>query len=563
MNIKLLIPAFWLFAHSAECSGAAPAPVRARHAMVVSAHAAASEVGLDILRRGGNAVDAAVAVGFALAVVYPEAGNLGGGGFMLIRKSSGEAAFLDFRETAPRAASRSMYLDSAGNQTGRSVDGDLAAGVPGSVAGLLTALRDYGSMPPASVLQPAIELAEKGFIVDRRMAGNLRDYGTRLRQFPGTLAAFSRSGDWVAEGDTLRQPELARTLRRILQDGIKGFYEGETARLIVEEMQRGGGLITEADLNNYRVMVRQPLHGRYRDSEFLSAPPPSSGGICLSEALNILDGYDLRSLGFHSSRSVYLIAEAMKRAFADRAEYLGDPEFTNVPTERLISSDYAAALRSSIDSARATPSELLGHPDLRPHEGPHTTHYVVVDAGGMIVSTTTTLNDAYGNKVVVPGAGFFLNDEMDDFSVKPGVPNLYGLVGGDANAIAGGKRPLSSMAPTIVLRDGRPVLVLGARGGSRIITSILQTVINVVDYGMNVQEAVDAPRFHHQWLPDTLDCEQYGFPLDVRQHLAERAENVRESPGGFGAVEAIFFDWKDGWIEGASDSREGGTAIGY
>lgn len=531
--------------------------------MVVSAHDLASKAGIEILRRGGNAVDAAVATGFVLAVVYPEAGNVGGGGFMTIRDRSGNAWCIDFRETAPGAATRTMYLDSLGRPTDRSVNGHLSAGVPGTVAGLLLALERFGTMKAERVLQPAIELAERGFVVDRKLHDSLVSYSRLLEHYASTVRAFSRAGNWCAPGDTLRQPDLANTLRRIAKEGRDGFYRGETARLIVEEMHRGGGMITGADLERYEAVIRAPLAGTYRGYTILAPPPPSSGGLCLLEMLNMVERYDLAGLGFHSAKAAHLMTESMKRTYADRAEFMGDPAFVRMPVDGLISKSYAADRCSDIDAMNATPSSSIRHGEPGEHEGRNTTHFVVVDSTGEVVATTYTLNDIFGSKVAVEGAGFLLNDEMDDFSVKPGAPNLYGLIGGDANAIAGNKRPLSSMTPTILVKDGKAVAALGARGGSRIITAVLQAIVNMVDFGMNVRDAIEAPRFHHQWIPDTLYCEHGAFGASVLDDLAARGYVLGENDEKLGAIQALSINPDSGWIEGANDPREGGSADGY
>ena len=536
---------------------------RTKHGMVVSAHRLASEVGVEIMKRGGNAIEAAVAVGFALAVVFPEAGNIGGGGFMLIRMHDEKAVTVDFREKAPKKATRTMYLDSAGIVTDKSVDGHLSVGVPGTVAGLLKALDEFGTMKLHDVIEPSIQLAEHGFVVDDRLAESFEDYKDILLQYPSTVQTFTRGGQLFKEGDTLRQPDLAATLRRIQEEGVDGFYQGTTARLIVEEMRRGGGLITEDDLNDYEAVVRQPLKGSYRGYEILAVPTPSSGGLCLLQLLNIVEGYDLASMGFHSSRSVHVMAEAMKRVYADRAEFMGDPDFVDVPVNMLISKEYAQMRRNEIDTLTATQSSLVHHGGIKLKEGEHTTHYCVVDREGNVVSTTYTLNDLFGSKVVVGGAGFFLNDEMDDFSSKPGVPNIYGLLGSEANAIEPEKRMLSSMCPTIVLKEGKPIIVLGARGGSRIITTVFQTIVNVIDFGMNIQDAIDFPRFHHQWLPDTLIYEQFAFSTDVVYNLQAIGHNPREKQSATGQLEALYIDYEKGFIFGAPDLREGGVAVGY
>jgi gamma-glutamyltranspeptidase / glutathione hydrolase len=546
-----------------SADGASPLPVRSRHGMVVSAHRLASEIGINIMQRGGNAVDAAVAVGFALAVVFPEAGNIGGGGFMLIRKHDGESVSIDFREKAPQAAQKAMFLDSTGNVIDKSINGHLSVGVPGTVAGFCTALQKFGLMPLSEIIQPAIDLAQNGFLVDQHLENNLTEYADSLRPYPATVKSFFKNGQVLIECDTLRQPDLALTLRRIQQNGADEFYQGETARLIVEEMHRGGGIITMEDLEEYEPILRKPLQGSYRGYEIVTMALPSSGGVCLLELLNLVEGFDLRAMGFHSSRSVHVMSEAMKRVYADRAEFLGDPDFVNVPVDLLISKQYANDRLKDIDTTKATPSNLIHHGDVQIHEGQHTTHYVVVDSNGTVVSTTYTLNDLFGSKVVVGGAGFFLNDEMDDFSVKPGVPNSYGLIGGDANAIEPKKRPLSSMVPTIVLKEKKPFMALGARGGSKIITSVFQTIVNVIDFDMNIQEAVDAPRFHHQWLPDEIVYERFCFPEDVIMALIENGYKLREVAPNLGKIEALYFDTEQKWIYGAPDPREEGVAIGY
>jgi gamma-glutamyltranspeptidase/glutathione hydrolase len=540
-----------------------PTPVPGKHAMVVSAHKLASEVGIRIMKRGGNAVDAAVATGFALAVVFPEAGNLGGGGFMLVRKKDGDAGVIDFRETAPGRASRTMFLDSAGNPTDKSVNGCLSSGVPGTVAGLLKALRDFGTMPLSDVIKPAIDLARNGFAVDSHLERNVAEYSDLLKMFPSTVNIFFVNNRTVREGDTLRQPELAATLERIRDQGEAGFYRGETARMILEEMRRGQGLITAEDLEGYKAISREPLRGTYREFEVMSVPPPSSGGICLIGLLNVIEGSDLVARGYHSSRNVHLMTEAMKRVFADRSEYLGDPAFVVNPTTFLTSKAYARNRRMEIDSVKATPATIIKPGTFQVREGQNTTHFVTVDEHGNVASTTYTLNDLFGNKVVVTGAGFLLNDQMDDFSMKPGVPNLYGLVGGEANAITPGKRPLSSMCPTIILKGSKPFLVLGARGGSKIITSVFQTIVNVLEFGMNIQESVEAPRFHHQLVPDTLSYEKSCLSDSVILNLRENGYALRETTNALGEVEAVLIDAESGRLYGGTDPREGGAAASY
>jgi gamma-glutamyltranspeptidase/glutathione hydrolase len=543
--------------------GASRDPVRARHAMVGSTDEHASRAGLDILRAGGNAVDAAVAVGFALAVTHPAAGNLGGGGFMLIRLADGRQTVIDYRETAPARAHRDMFLDERGEPVAsRSRVGPLAAGVPGSVAGLALAQRRYGTLPLARVMAPAIALARDGFEVSWALSESLRDARPLLGRFPESARVFLRpDGTEPQPGDRLAQPDLARTLERIASEGPGGFYTGPTADLIAAEMERSGGLITKADLAAYAPLERTPIVGTYRGHQIVSVPPPSSGGIALVQLLNILEAYPMGEYGHNSSRSIHLVTEAARRVYADRSEWLGDPGFFDVPVSGLISKDYAAALRAGISETRATASQ-----DVRPgapqrYEHSETTHYSVVDAAGNAVSTTTTLNGSYGNGQVVPGAGFLLNNEMDDFSAKPGVPNMFGLIGGEANAIAPGKRMLSSMTPTIVLQDGMPRLVLGTPGGSRIITTVLQVILNVLDYGMDVQEAVDAPCFHHQWQPDTIRLERLGFPADVVTALTAMGHATTVN-ADMGDVHAIMID-DSGLRLGASDPRMDGRTVGY
>jgi len=551
---------YFAFISLSYCQSSA---VIGKKAMVVSAHRLASEVGVEIMKKGGNAVDAAVAVGFALSVVFPEAGNIGGGGFMLIRKSDGEAICIDFREKAPKAAWCDMYIDSSGNVTQNSVRGHLSVGVPGTVAGLLKALENYGTMKLSTVIEPSISLAKNGFIVDENLSNNLREYEKDLRKYESTVKYFFRNGEVYKQGDTIRQPDLAKTLERIKIHGAKDFYRGETARLIVEEMKNGGGLITNEDLANYEAIIREPLVGNYRDYEIISVPPPSSGGICLIEILNTLEHFDLSSLGYHSSRSIHIIAEAMKRVYADRAEYLGDADFITIPTEVLTSKKYSDELANGIDTLHAKPSNSISSKIRHINEPQNTTHYSVIDSSGNCVAVTYTLNDLFGSQVVVDSAGFFLNNEMDDFSSKPGSPNSYGLVGSYANSIEGGKRPLSSMSPTIILHNNKPVLILGARGGSRIITAVLQVIINMIDYKMDIDDAVNFPRFHHQWLPDELIYERFCFPEDVVQNLIAKGHNVKEVKSKIGALEVIYIDQSNGYIYGVPDSREGGTAIGF
>ncbi len=528
-------------------------------AMVVSGSPIASEVGRDILRRGGNAVDAAVAVGFALAVVHPEAGNLGGGGFMVMRMADGEVHSLDYREKAPAAATRDMYLDLRGNPTELSVTGHLAAGVPGSVAGMAEAHRRLGRLPWADVVAPARRLAAEGFLVDDYRSRSIDGNRERLYLFPGSRAAFLPGGRAPLPGTTLVQNDLGRTLAAIQERGHDGFYRGEVADLIVEEMRRGGGLISHEDLADYRAEWREPVRIRYRDHTVLSMPPASSGGVTMAMILNILEGY--RPLPpFGSPALLHLEAEAMRRAFTDRNVYLGDPDHVEMPLARLLSKAYADSQRATIDLSRATPTPTFD-PSLRVGGGESTTHYSVVDAEGNAVSCTTTLNNSYGSAVTVTGAGFLLNDEMDDFATAPGRPNLYGLVQGEANAIAPGKRMLSAMTPSIVLDpEGRLLMVVGTPGGPRIITMVYHVISNVLDHGMSLPEAVAAPRMHHQALPDQITAERQGFPAATIARLERMGHRVT-TRGYSGDVEAIIRT-PTGW-QGVSDPRLGGGGAGY
>jgi gamma-glutamyltranspeptidase / glutathione hydrolase len=555
-------------------------PVHAQHAIVVSTHELASRAGADIMKSGGNAVDAAVATGFALAVVHPPAGNIGGGGFMLIRMANGKTHFLDYREKAPAAARRDMYLDVQGNVIpGASDYGYKAIGVPGSVAGMVYAEQKYGKLGLKRVMAPAIRLAREGYVLTWREAADMHD--EHLAQFAESRRIFQRDGSYYQQGETFRQPDLARTLERIAAKP-EDFYHGALARELAAALQKGGGLITAEDLANYEVKEREPVRGTYRGYEIISAPPPSSGGMILVESLNILEGYDLAKMGDRSSDSIHFTIEAFRRAFFDRAEFLGDPDFSKIPVAQLIDKKYADAWRSSIDDVKATSSKDLKRPAIfseleqvaaahpqSNHEATHTTHYSVVDAEGNAVAVTTTINDWFGSRVTADGLGFLLNDEMDDFSSKPGVPNSDGLIQGEANAIAPGKRPLSSMTPTIVVKDAKPFLVLGSPGSSKIITTVANVLMGVVDYGMNIQEAVDAPRFHHQWLPDVLNVEQW-FSPDTVSALRKRGYNVHYGLGSgddvspyWSDAECIAIDPKTGDRLGASDYRSSGKAVGY
>ena len=498
---------------------ASVAPVAAEHGMVVTAQHLASRVGVDILKKGGNAVDAAVAVGYALAVVYPAAGNLGGGGFMTVQLADGRKTFIDFREKAPLAARADMYLDPTGKVIkGLSTDGHLAVAVPGTVAGLEMAREKYGSLPRAALVAPAVRLAEKGFVLEQGDVDMLETKTDDFKRDPATAKIFLNRGKSFAVGQTLVQTDLAGTLRAIGRKGVDGFYKGTVGTAIAVSSKAGGGLITQADLDSYRPRERAPIECDYRGVHVVSAPPPSSGGVTLCEMLNVLEGYPLKELGFHSAQAVHFQIEAMRHAYVDRNNNLGDPDFVSNPVDRLLDKAYAAKIRAVIDPYRAGVSRDI-KPGVPPHEGNNTTHYSIIDRWGNAVAVTYTLNNWFGARVTAAGTGVLLNNEMDDFTSKPGVPNSFGLVQGEANAIAPGKRPLSSMSPTIVTRHGKPLLVLGTPGGSRIITAVLQVIVHVVDYGMNIQEAVDAPRVHQQWLPDVTNVEDFALSPDTRALL--------------------------------------------
>jgi gamma-glutamyltranspeptidase/glutathione hydrolase len=562
-------------------------PVHAPHAIVVSIDELASKAGVAVMREGGNAIDAAVATGFALAVVYPQAGNLGGGGFMLIRMADGKTHFIDFREEAPAAATAHMYLDAQGNVIdGASEYGYKAIGVPGSVAGLVHAEKKYGKLTLPQVMAPAIRLARNGFALQWQEARDLRE-DSHLAEFPDSRRIFQRNGNYYKQYEFFRQPELARTLERIAKNP-DDFYHGAIAHELAASIQKGGGLLTADDLAHYQVKEREPVRGTYRGYEVISAPPPSSGGIVLIETLNILEGYDLAKSGSRSAASVHLTAEAFRRAYFDRAEFLGDPDFAKLPVAQLTDKKYANAWRATIDPDHATPSKDLQRPAIfstlaqlgeqqmrpaappaAPQESPHTTHYSVVDADGNAVAVTTTINDWFGSRVTAAGLGFLLNDEMDDFSAKQGAPNADGLIQSAANSIGPGKRPLSSMTPTIVLKDGKLFLVLGSPGSSRIITTVALAIMGVVDYGMNIQEAVNAPRFHNQWMPDVLSVEAWfapdavhalekiGYKIIIGQH-----EDASWSPH-WSDAECIAIDPQTGERLGASDGRNSGKPVGY
>ena len=546
------------------CLAAAPAmagsqPVRAREGMVVSQEARAARIGADVLRDGGGAVDAAVATAFALAVTHPAAGNIGGGGFLLYRPADGPPVSYDFRETAPSRATATMFLKNGKYDEERHHESHLAVGVPGTVAGLHLAWREHGRLPWRRLLDPAIALARDGFVVTDGLARSLKDVLPKMKKYPASFAQFSRGGSPYEMGDVLKQPDLALTLERIAARGPAGFYEGETAELIEKEMAAHGGLITRADLRAYEPRRRDPLRGAYRGYEVLSMAPVSSGGTALIEMLNVLEGYDLSRTGYGSAATVHLMAEAMRRAFADRARYLGDPDANpHMPIERLTSKEYAAALRRTIREDRASVSSPESFE--WPAESAETTHLSVVDKGRNAVALTYTLEDSYGSKIVVPGAGFLLNNEMGDFNAGPGLTDKDGLIGTEPNLAAPGKRMLSSMTPTIVARDGTLFMVVGTPGGRTIINTVLQALLNVIDFGMNVQEAVDAPRVHHQWLPDRIQHERLGLSPDTLALLRARGHTLFESPFNQGAAQAIVFNAKEGVLEGGYDRRSSDSA---
>jgi gamma-glutamyltranspeptidase/glutathione hydrolase len=560
----------------ASAARAAPMrPVHAPHAMVASVHAMASRAGVEMMQAGGNAVDAAVATGFALAVVHPQAGNLGGGGFMLMRMADGISHFIDYREKAPAAATADMYLDSHGNVIeNASLVGYKAVSVPGSVAGLAYAQKTYGKLPLAQVMAPAIKLAREGYTLAWEDAQDLRD--NDLTKFPESKRIFQRDGNYYQQGEILRQPELARTLERIAKNPDE-FYHGAMARELAAAIRKGGGLITADDLASYEVKEREAVRGTYRDYDIIGAPPPSSGGTALLEILNILEGYDLAKYGNRSAEAIHLTAEAFRRAFYDRAEFLGDPDFAKIPVAQLIDKRYAAGWRESIDPQHASVSKDLHRPavfnELERYAESHpatlssvrepenTTHYSVVDPAGDAVAVTTTLNDTLGSRVTAEGLGFLLNDEMDDFASKQGVPNGYGLIQGPANAIGPGKRPLSAMTPTIVLKDGKLFLVLGSPGGPTIITTVANVLMGVVDFGLDIQESVNAPRFHHQWLPNEIQTEDRISP-DTLALLRAKGHKIK-SEHFWGDGECIAIDPKTGERLGASDARNNGKAVGY
>jgi gamma-glutamyltranspeptidase/glutathione hydrolase len=551
-----------LLASSAAGAWAGPAtPVRARHALVVSQNTIASEVGAKVLAEGGNAVDAAVATAFALAVTHPIAGNIGGGGFLLLRRADGSSHAYDFREKAPAAATPRMFLKEDGSyDEDRHHDSHLSVGVPGTVAGLHLAFREHGKLPWRRLVEPAIALAKGGFPVSDALARSLKEYLPEFRKHPASLAQFTKSGTPYAVGDVLKQLDLARTLERVAEQGPAGFYEGETAAFIEREMKAGGGVLTAADLKAYEAKKRTALRGTYRGYEVLSMPPPSSGGATLVLMLNILEGYDLKARGLGSAAAIHVVAEAMRRAYAERARHLGDPDFNpGMPLDRLLSKDYAASLRRTIREDRASTSAPTSFE--WPAESSETTHLSVVDEARNAVSLTYTIEDNFGSKIVVPGGGFLLNNEMGDFNAGPGLTNADGLIGTEPNLAAPGKRMLSSMTPSILSRDGKLFMVIGSPGGRTIINTVLQCIVNVVDFGLNIQEAIDAPRFHHQWLPDRIRYERIGFSPDTVALLRAKGHELQDMSSQ-GVAEGIVLSAKEGLLEGGFDRRaaEGGAA---
>ena len=559
--LRVFVVAFVTLAAFVALPAASSTPVRARKSMVISGNTIASQIGGDVLKDGGNAVDAAVATAFSLAVTHPTAGNIGGGGFLVYRAANGTAAAYDFREMAPARSSPTMFLEGGTYSSGLHHNTHISVGVPGTVAGLHLAWKEHGHLPWKRLVDPAVALARDGFPVSEGLARSLAGVLDTMKKFPASIAQFSKKGVPYEAGDILRQPDLARTLQRIAAQGADGFYTGETAELIEREMKANGGFITKDDLRAYRAKRREPIRGTYRGYEIVSMPPPSSGGIALVEMLNILEGYDLKSKGFGSAEAIHLMAESMRRAYADRAQHLADPDFTPaMPIGRLISKEYAAELRKTIDPAHASKSSPTSF--AWPTESNETTHFSIVDEQRNAVSMTYTLEAGYGSKVVVPGAGFLLNNEMGDFNAGPGLTDANGLIGTEPNLAQPGKRMLSSMTPTILAKDGQLYMVTGSPGGRTIINTVLETILDVVDFGMNAQEAVDAGRFHHQWLPDRITYERYAFSPDTIKLLAAKGHELREG-GSQGVDEVIVIDPATGVLEGGVDRRQsdGGAAI--
>jgi gamma-glutamyltranspeptidase / glutathione hydrolase len=570
-SVLLLVSFVWISTLSASMR-----PTHAKTAMVVSIHELASDAGVEMLKAGGNAIDAAVATGFALAVVHPQAGNIGGGGFMLVRMADGTVHFLDYREKAPKAATADMYLDKQGNIIPKlSTVGYKAISVPGSVAGMVKAEKQWGKLGLARVIAPAIKLARDGFPLPYEYEREFQD--ENLAQFPESRRIFQRNGNYYKAGEVFKQPDLARTLERIAQNP-DDFYKGTLAKEIAAAMQKGSGLVTAEDLAEYEVKEREPIRGSYRGYDIISAPPPSSGGVALVETLNILENYDLAKLGNRSADSIHLTIEAFRRAFMDRAEFMGDPDYTRIPVASLIDKKYAAAWRQSLNPERATVSKEMKRPisafselDVQARlaavaipEPEHTTHYSVVDEAGNAVAVTTTLNGGFGSYVTAEGLGFLMNNEMDDFAAKQGVPNMYGLIQGPGNAVGPGHRPLSAMTPTIVTKEGKLFLVLGSPGGPTIITTVANVLMGVVDYGLDIQQAVDAARFHNQWLPDEIRAERGRLSPDTLKLLEAKGHKINSRGGYWGDGECIMIDPKTGERLGGHDSRHDyGKAVGY
>lgn len=537
-------------------------PVRSRNGMVVSASPIASDVGISVIKKGGNAIDAAVAVGFALAVTYPSAGNIGGGGFIVLHLADGTNTTFDFREIAPMASSDNMFLDSLGNYDPNSSQfGWKSSGVPGTVHGLITALTKYGSLPLQDLIQPAIDLAENGFVLTYDMANSINYYYDDFMKYESSKKIFTKNGNKFSEGDLFIQKDLANTLKTIRNNGIDGFYKKKVAQKFVEESNKNGGIFSLYDLEQYRTIERAPVTGTYRGYQIISMAPPSSGGICLLQALNVLENYSLNKKDWGGSRYYHLLVETLKRVYADRSVHMGDADFYPVPIEFLTSKKYAQNIASSI-TENALPSEMINATNLKYKESEETTHYSITDNLGNAVSVTYTLNSSYGNKIIVDGLGFLLNNEMDDFSAKPGVPNQFGLIGSKANSIQPRKRMLSSMTPTIVLKDGKPFMLIGSPGGSTIITQVLQTIQNVIDFGMNIYDAIDAPRIHHQWLPDEIYYEPFGISPDTKERLIGKGHKFG-TVRSLGRMEGIIIDNKDNLFYGTSDPRANGKASGY
>jgi gamma-glutamyltranspeptidase/glutathione hydrolase len=542
--------------------GAGSVPVRAQKGMVTSQNEMASRIGADVIKEGGTAVDAAVATAFALAVVHPTAGNIGGGGFLVYRPAKGDAVAYDFREMAPAKASPTMFLKDGKYSAELHHNSYLAVGVPGTVAGLHMAWKDQGKLPWKRLVDPAMALARDGFMVSEALARSLKNAQRAMQNYPASVAQFTKNGVPYEAGETLKQSDLAKTLDRIASQGPAGFYQGETALLLEKDMLAHGGLITRDDMKNYAAKKRVPIKGTYRGYEVISMPPISSGGVAVIEMLNILEGYDIAKMGSGSADAIHLMAEAMKRAYADRAHYLGDPEFNrDMPLAKLTSKEYATDLRKTINATRASKSSPTTFE--WPHESDETTHISIVDGDRNAVSMTYTLEQGYGVKIVVPGAGFLLNNEMGDFNAGPELTTADGLIGTKANLAEPGKRMLSSMTPTILSKDGQLFMVTGSPGGRTIINTALETIVDVVDFGMNAQEAVDAPRFHHQWLPDRIDFEKYGFSPDTVKELERRGHSLREGRGSQGVAQVIVFNAKEDMLEGGTDRRASdGAAVG-